>query len=256
MSTEQLVELDALTFAQAFRAVSLIKSTDEARPALNAVCCEIYDDGVRLTSTDSYALLTVWVPTTGNRGQDEGPDMFELPSETVVVRDIDGVLGKLCRHAESDAKLLLRASAEPPPITLRTGHAPPKASSGQQVIDGLDGVVCTLEYGRVIKASAPLYEGDYPPYRRLFGLGTPAATDRIQLNAAILGRVCTAAGIIGETLRWDLNGTNSAMLFTVDAVGIDDTADGLAKSKPGARGLIMPIRMRESHPFLAEPTPS
>lgn len=247
---EQYLELDALTFAQAYRAAATIRSTDEARPLINAIACEIYGDGVRLVATDSYALITVWVPKLGLDGYAEAPDLMELPDDTVIMCDPHGVHGKLCRHVESDAKLLLRSTMEPPPVTLRTGHAPAKSSAGQAVLDGLDGLCATLEYGREIRATAPLFEADaWLPYRTLFKASS-VSTEAVQLNTSVLGRVVSAAGMVGDSIRWDMQGPNGAILWTVDPCETEDNAGGLAKSKPGAQGLIMPIRVRESVPYL------
>lgn len=96
-------------FSRAWLAVSMAASQDEAQAALFRVTCvERFDDGVRLTSTDSYWTATGWVGDLLDP-DDVGsvaapPEVDELPERVVSVVDhelrIRGLMAFIARRTK------------------------------------------------------------------------------------------------------------------------------------------------------------
>lgn len=241
---------DALEFTRAYRAAQIISSTDESRPALTGVHVEIFHQvGARMVATDSYALIITWAGwagTTTDLLREPEPDIDEAPDWAVTILDDDGVLAKVVAVITKHATALLKSGLEPPTLELTIADKPEHT---QGCFDGLTPVVAQLRYGPVVDAAGGIYEGEFPPWRGLV-VDTGRArggTDAIQLTAGILGRVCSAAQLMGETIRWDFTGRNKPVAFTVEPV--DDENDNpyksRARSKAGCHGLLMPVHMRD-----------
>ncbi|HWI05656.1 MAG TPA: hypothetical protein VNT52_17750, partial [Acidimicrobiales bacterium] len=172
---------DAAWLARAWLSVAEASSKDTARPALNrTVCVEFYDDGVRLVATDSYMLLTAWVPTFEHTSTTEvppsEPDDDELPGEVVVAIDEDGRAKGLFTY------LLALANGKDKPevlVKLAVG-ASPETSLG--MFDGLAGDVLTIAAEDREALLLAVYEGEFPRWRPLVGKFHAAMTPVLALN--------------------------------------------------------------------------
>lgn len=247
-----VARFDALEFTRAYRSAQIITSDDESRPALTGVYVEIFDGvGARMVATDSYALIITWAGwagTTTDLLREQEPDLDEAPDWAVTILDNEGVLAKVVAVITKHATAFLKAGLEPPTLELTIADKP---EITQGCFDGLTPVVAQLRYGPVVDAAGAIYEGEYPPWRTLVrdtgrdrGRG---GTDAIQLTAGILGRVCSAAQIMGETIRWDFTGRNKPVAFTVEPVDDENTNEwkARARSKAGCHGLLIPVHMRD-----------
>jgi hypothetical protein len=229
MTHEHHLVFDPVAFAHAYAACRVLASTDDARPALMGTHVEVFDDGVRLVATDSYALITTWV---GYRGTDGAapPPLGEMPGDRFTLTGGD-LLGQVAKHAKKDAAALAREGLQTPAMTLRTGV---KASEG--TLAGLAQPVGNLSYAGELLATTPLLEGDYPDWRRL-AARDPSAAETVTLSTELLRRVATAAALVGNVTRLDTAGELGSLRWVVDAMW-----DNGEIVKPGALILMMPVR--------------
>ena len=204
---------DAAWLARAWLSVAEASSKDTARPALNrTVCVEFYDDGVRLVATDSYMLLTAWVPTFEHTSTTEvppsEPDDDELPGEVVVAIDEDGRAKGLFTY------LLALANGKDKPevlVKLAVG-ASPETSLG--MFDGLAGDVLTIAAEDREALLLAVYEGEFPRWRPLvgkfhaamrsatFGVGSSTGAGSVITGSSETSQFATSAG---EPRRWTIS---------------------------------------------------
>lgn len=230
MIPRETLTFDAGWLARGWLSVAEASSKDKGRPALNrTVCVEFYDDGVRLVATDSYMLLTTWVPCFEKTSDAETPDytpapIGELPNATVVAIDEDG------RAKGLFAYLLSLTNAEGAPeilVTLVTGSSP-ETSLG--MFDGMTGDCLTIAADDREALLLDLYDGDYPTWRPLVGQFRQAMTTTLALNPDIIGRVVKMAKASAAlSLDWHFGGPDR--VAKVEVVG-----------RPNITGLVMPMR--------------
>ena len=241
MTVAHVRDFDTVRMGRALRACWSIAPDAPDRPALHkAVTVEWFDHGIRLLATDSCALIACWV---GDKMDEPEPDIGELPSATAVINDNDGVLLKVCAHAVRDAEALLKDANEVAKLTLtiRVNEAPP---SNQLAFDGLGTSTATIEYGRVIKGTADVYEGQPVTWRQLAGMKA-ASTDTIALNASVLGAVVAAAKLCGGIIRFDPSGRTGIIRWAVDPQKTGDDHEGLLYDRARTWGYLMPVRLME-----------
>lgn len=84
--------LDGVTFAKAWKAVSIATADNDARPLLCGVEVSEYPDGVMLAATDSFLLLWAWVPYDPTTPM---PPLSDKAHTSWVVRDADNLADAL-----------------------------------------------------------------------------------------------------------------------------------------------------------------
>jgi hypothetical protein len=212
--------------ARRWLSVSVAAATDKDRPALyKTVCVEVFEGrGARLTSTDSYLLLTTWVPLVDERGS-EPPTLDEAPDVTVVAIDPDYRAAGLLRYAlQLDAR-----DEEAAPLELKLGvgivH---EADAG--TFEGMEPRWVTLEVPSMERVQLPIYEGAYPSWRVIESAFTAQRTTGVALNPEILGRLGPLAKYWPlAALLWHFGGEEKLARLELDVV-------------PPIDGLVMPIR--------------
>lgn len=227
----ETLTFDAGWLARGWLSVAEASSKDKARPALNrTVCVEFHADGVRLVATDSYMLLTTWVPCFEKTSMGEtpppGPGLDEAPYSTVVAIDEDGRAKGLFAYL-----LGLTEAKGAPEILVRLTEGPAPESTGPALVfDSLAGDCLTIAADDREALILGLYDGDYPTWRPLVGRFHGAMTPTLALNPDILGRVVKMAKVGGaDHIGWAFGGTIGPARVTVEG-------------SPPITGLVMPVR--------------
>ncbi len=227
----ETLTFDAGWLARAWLAVAEASSKDKARPALNrTVCVEFFTDGVRLVATDSYMLLTAWVPrfekTNGEDAAPPAPELDEAPYSTVVAIDEDGRAKGLFAYL-----LGLTEGKDHPEVLVRLTEGPaPETTGPALVFDSLNGDCLTIAADDREALILGLYDGGYPTWRNVLSSFSPQRPRALALSPDILGRVVKAAKAGGATeLHWWFGGANKASKVEIEG-------------RPNVVGLIMPLR--------------
>lgn len=224
---------DARTLARGWLSVAVASSADKDRPALHrTVSVEQYEGGLRLAATDSYVLLTSWVPSI-DYDLDAGPDFDEAPLATAIVEDPHGRAKGFLGYALTLVAEAARDDyAEPIEITVRLGVRP-DADEEQDagILPGLSATYFVLELPDVERLKLTTYEGEFPSWRRLVSVFEARSTKTIALNPEIVGRLAKLGKIQpGALLGFEWGGAERA--GRVELVNGD----------PYVEGLVMPCR--------------
>ena len=217
---------DAKLFARAWLSVDLASGKDEKRPALDhTVCLEVYPEGVRLVATDSYMLLSAWVPSIDRPEPGADPGLDDVPVSVAVAQDVHGRARSLCQH------LLAITSKEDAPdeeVSLRFGGDAKRR--GQ--LDGFESTYFMIDHPDHERVQLEVYEGEFPSWRRLVHGFRPVRTDVVALNPDLVGRLAKLGKIHNYApLRWRFGGVDKAAHISVET-------DDLTVS-----GIVMPVRV-------------
>lgn len=214
------------TLAKGWRSVALAASSDKDRPLLCGVLVEQYPEGVRLVATDSYMLLTSWVPNLeAERDLKPEPGLDESPIATAVVLDPHGRGKGLLAHAQQ-----LAADEAIDEIRLDLGVVAVEDPNAPEFA-GMEPRWCVIEVSERERVKLRLCEGEYPTWRSLMVGRDPIATERVALNPDLLARLAKLGKIQAET-RLGLSFTGQDKPVAVD----------LIDSHPFVSGLAMPCR--------------
>lgn len=238
------IKFPAGPFAQAWLSVAIASSPDKDRPALHrTVLIEQFAEGCRLVATDSYVLLTAWVPDDRHEFATE-PALDEAPLAVGVARDPHGrgkgFMAHLLNLARSEETKL-----DPPEIDVRLGVTDPeRANAG--TFEGMEAEFIVVEYPDHERLILPAYEGEYPNWRSVVPGFSPVTTEAIALNPEIVGRLAKLGKLNGEDnpLVWRFGGPDKMAQVEV------------AHSDPFVHGVVMPVRwdFDANRPRVDEPT--
>lgn len=231
----QSLTFDAGLLARGWLAAYLATGNDEAVPALyRSVLVEVYDDGVRLTSSDRIMLLSAWVPVFKDGGylQEEPPGIDVAPNHVSIARDVDlrakALLGYLRRVAAKAAKDELPK----PTVDLHVGVE--AEDLGEEVaFPGMELEQVVLDFPGRERVALPTVNSNFPDYRKLLAEHRAKRTDKIVLGVENSVRVGQAAKILGQHVRYSFSGATGAI-----SVDIGDVA-------PLVHGIVMPVRRGE-----------
>ena len=221
---------DAGVLARGWLATTLAAGNDEEVPVLyKTLLVEAYDDGVRLTATDRYMLLTAWLPTIDadperERGLDEAPD------ETVIVRDPDGRGRALLSYLRKAAAKAAKDEMPAPRVVLRLNE--PVDDGEEPGFPGMELRQVVIDYPDHEKLALPIVQGDYPSYRTILVTHKPEARQEFALAGEYLARAGQVGKIIGGFVRCIVGAERSMVAVEVSS----DLA-------PTVRGGIMPIAL-------------
>lgn len=222
------MEFPAEPLACGWLSVALASAKDKDRPQLNrTVCVELYPDGARLSATDSYVVLHVWVPNIEDEFAAE-PEPDEAPMLTAVAMDPYGRGKGFMAHM---LKLARADDAEPFTIKLTVGQLP--ADDGQSpTFDGLEPNHVILEVPDHEKITMQVYDGAFPNWRKVLLDVVPEATTGVALDPEIVGRLAKLGPLHGaeRPLVWRWAGDLRPALIEV------------GNSDPFVSGAVMPVR--------------
>jgi hypothetical protein len=224
----------ATDLARGWLSVGHASSKDKDIPALNrTLSLEQYTTGLRITATDSYMILTTFVPAVDYDHRDEpGPD--EVPDAHAVASDAEGrgagFMSFLVKLAGDYAKL----HREMPHVVVRLNVRNMTVGGvGGAQLPGLSPKMVTLEAADLERVDLATYEGQYPPWQGVIEAARTGAepTDRIALHperVAALAKVAKVheTGLVG----WTFGGEDRPA--RVDIIN----------SAPYVHGAVMPVR--------------
>lgn len=219
---------DASYLAQAWLAVALAASNDREDPVLGfAVHIELYPDGVRLTASDRFLLLSTWVPALGARDGEltPAPDEDEAPMIVATARDLhgrgSGLMAYLRKLTKDEDSPLIE-------VRLRVDKAT-DLPDGVMALDGVDAKEVIIEYPGAERITLPVYEGDWPQWRVLLANHHRSKTDVIALHPGRLGALAKLGKMYdGKPILWQFGGRDK--LAKID----------VAESFPYVHGAVMP----------------
>lgn len=216
------LSFDADLLARGWLAVGLASVKDPERPALShTILVEFYEAGVQLVATDGFMLLSAWVPTDLIA---PAPDLDEEPIEVAVVIDTHGRGAGLMAHLRrlaadtEDTGILVAA-------TIRIGDTPPDPMATVE-LEGLASQALIIEHPGHEELALPLYEGEYPHWRKFRATHKAVKTSTIALHPDIIGRLAKLGKLYEGPIVWTFGGPMSAAALEIGPV----------------RGVAMPMR--------------
>lgn len=110
MNPTHAARYPARLLALAWQATRLAAATEKERPVLyRTTALEVFDGrGIRLTSTNTFALLSTFVPTLENLYDPSAtPGLDEAPDGAFVVADVDNRLLGMMRYVSADIRRII-----------------------------------------------------------------------------------------------------------------------------------------------------
>lgn len=190
--------LDAASLAKAWLAVYTASGKETLQPALcRTIHIEQHAHGVRLTATDSYMILTSWVPEVDYE-LDPEPGLDEVPYASATAIDSYGRgvgllahLLRLARADDNDEKELH--------VVLRLNVAwEPSEKTNEIPLEGLEALAVNLEHPNRERVQLEVYEGSYPSWQAILLRQKTVRTEALSLSAWMAGRLSKAAKVYGE----------------------------------------------------------
>jgi hypothetical protein len=218
--------LDAGWFARGWLSVWATASTNKDRPQLyRTVHVEQYPHGLRLTATDSYMLLTAWVPERDFE-LDPPPDVDEVPDVTAVAMDVHGRCGTLLTHL-----LALSEAKDTKDIDLAFRILATTADREIMTFDGMAARAVICDHPDHERVQLDVFDGGVVDWRPLLTRFKPARTTNVALNPLLVGRIAKAAKLHDGAgpIKWWFGGADKAA-----QVEFGDS--------PAISGLVMPTR--------------
>ncbi len=154
------ITVDAATLARGWLSVAQAAATKDRddRPALyRTVCVEQHTHGLRLTSTDTYMILTAWIAEQ-HYEYDPEPGLDEVPYATAVAIDDHG------RGAGLLAYLLSLTKPEDGPknldvvVSLNVPWQSPDTPDDELQLEGFEALAVTMEYPDHEKVQLQVYD--------------------------------------------------------------------------------------------------
>lgn len=221
------ITFDGQQLARGWLSVVIAASKDKARPILSrTVHIEVFDQGVRLISTDSYVLLRAWVTKLYSDAPEPGLD--EAPTRTVIAHDPHGRAKNLLWYL---LNLSRGEDADPIEVDLIPGDTLRDDTAAQAAFDGMAKEWVTIAVPDKERLKLPTIEGDFPDWRPLDAAFQAEPTDGVALSPEIVKRLADLERTAGTTsLLWRFGGAEKAARVDLPNVF------------PRIRGLVMPQR--------------
>jgi len=225
------MEFDAAFLAPAWLSVAVASSKDGARPALDrTVCLEQFEAGMRITATDSYLLLTAWVPALDCEF-DEPPELDERPVATAVAIDRHGRARGLLGHALGLVAEAAKAkTGERFVMQVRLGWVDAVDVDDRVSFAGMDPSFVVLELPDRERVKLRVFEGEFPSWRSILTGFKAKRTGAIALSPERVEQLAHLAKRQAATdpIRFELGGTSKGVRVSVANTTIE--------------GIVMPVR--------------
>lgn len=218
--------------ARRWLSVAVASSKDKSRPALDrTVFLEQYHEGLRITATDSYLLLTTFVPGVDNDSLDPdlpGPD--EIPYAAAVAMDPHGRARGLLGHALGLVAAADQAQGDTEVIqmSVRLGVIDELDEDERDTFLGMDPTWVILELPDRERVKLQTYEGEYPTWRAVLASFKAKRTSGVALSAERMDQLARVAKHQDEALRFEMGGQSNGVRVTAPDALIE--------------GLVMPVR--------------
>lgn len=236
MTPATTLNFDGGILARGWLSAFLAASQDPEQPVLDRTMhLEVYSDGIRLSATDRYMLLSAWIPSLdgfAERALDEAPD------HTLVIRDEDARAKGLMSYLRKLSAKAAKDELPPPEVRIRLGvEAEEGAEPGFPGME-LEQVAVELPGAEALRL--PVVDGTYPAWRTILLAHKPGKVGAVGLNPEILGRFASLGKIHGGFLRCTFSSPKTMALL--------EPAGGLTENPPIIRGGFMPVRLDEGRP--------
>ncbi len=243
MAESESLTFDAGWLARGWLSVAQAAAKDKDRPALSkTVCVEFHGDGVRLIATDSYMLLTAWVPCK-DEGDADPPSIDEAPLRTVVAVDDMGRAKGLFHYLLNLTRPDAGGDEAEIPVTLTVGPAP-EITGPALIFDGAGRDCLTIAAEDREALLLDIYEGEYPNWRPVTHGFVGVGTDIVALAPDLVARLAAMAKLHAPSaLRWSFGG--ELKVARVDVEG-----------RPSITGFVMPVRWTGRDVVGESPTPA
>lgn len=225
------MEFDAGCLAPAWLSVAVASSKDGSRPALDrTVCLEQFETGMRITATDSYMLLTAWVPEL-DHDVDEAADLDEAPVATATAIDRHGRARGLLGHALGlAAEAAKNETGEQIVMQVRLGWVDQVADEDRSSFAGMDPSFVVLELPGRERVKLQVFEGPFPSWRSILTGFKAQRTGAIALSPERTEQLAKLAKRQSSlaAMRFEMGGASKGVRVTVSETTIE--------------GLVMPLR--------------
>lgn len=227
-----MTTFNAGPLARRWLSAAVASSKDKSRPALDrTVYLEQFHEGMRITATDSYLLLTTFVPAIGNDDElPEVPSIDAVPYTSAVAMDPHGRARGLLGHALGLVAEYARADiVDAVEISVRLGVVDELDDAWQAAsFAGMDPAWVVLELPDRERVKLQTFEGEYPEWRRVLSSFRPKRTAGVALSAERMDQLARLAKYQDEALRFELGGESEGVRVTAPDALIE--------------GLVMPVR--------------
>lgn len=217
--------------ARRWLSTAVASSKDKSRPALDrTVCLEQFHEGLRITATDSYLLLTAFVPNLDHWDDDE-PTLDAAPYATAVAIDTHGRARGLLGHALGlAAQAASNDDPEPVELSVRLGVIDELDEDERSTFAGMDPTWVILELPDRERVKLRTYEGDFPNWRTVLGSFSARRTAAVAFSSDRAEQLAKLAKYQGDAqpLRFEFGGESKGVRISV--------TDELIT------GLVMPVR--------------
>lgn len=217
---------DARYLARGWLSVAIAAAKDKDRPQLNrTMSIERFPRGIRLAATDSYVLLTSWVPEIEYPDEPE-PDLDDAPVATAVAMDPHGRAKGFLAH------LLSLASGEDAElIEVELGLGVFSNEDDDPTLGGMEARWVIIDYPDHERLKLSVYEGEFPNWRKaVFGFEA-VSTPAMALDPEIIGRLAKLGQVNGgKPIVWHFGGVGCSARVEV------------GNAEPAVEGLVMPVR--------------
>ena len=224
-----MITLDSAQLARAWLAVYQASGRSKDQPQLcQTVHLDQYPHGLRLASTDSYMLLTAWIPDAYDTLAAE-PGLDEVPFGSATVIDRHGravsLLGYLLGLSKDDDHKGIEVN-----VSLNVPWQPDETDAADLQIDGFEALAVTLEVPDRERLQLEVYEGNYVHWQQILGRQRRTRTEALALAPDVAGRLAKAARFFEHsTLRLWFGGRDKPIQVAFGR-------------EPEVTGLVMPCR--------------
>lgn len=236
-----MITLDARQLAKGWLAIAAATGKDKDRPALcKTIHIDQYDTGVRLVATDTYVLLTCWIPSDEDEYAPE-PDLYDTPMISATAIDRWGRAQSLFTHLRqitSDDEM----KSLDVDVHLNVEWQPEDDVTPR--IDGLEALAVRFQVPDRESLQLEVYDGRYPAWQGILARQHRGRTEHLAIAPWIAGQLAKAGKIFNDTIPVKLwfGGKDKPIMVEFG-------------DQPSIRGLVMPLAWNfdEDRPYEHDP---
>ena len=225
-----MFRFNAWDLARSWASVALAQGDDDARPVLyRTTLIEIFEEGIRLVSTDSYLLLKSWIPNSQHPDAPE-PLIEEVPMDVAICRDLDHRVLALMKYVQK----ITKEDGTDTPILMEFGVGESSASENT-----LEGMAASTVHLRIVNTydesiETPVFEGAFPNWRPLWVSHQWAPASTVGFGAGGILRLGALSKLWDKSvIRFELGGDVGVARIEIEG-----------PSYVNVTGLVMPTGLR------------
>lgn len=225
-----MLRFNAWDLSRSWASVALAQGNDDARPVLyRTTLIEIFDEGIRLVSTDTYVLLKSWIANTDHPDAAE-PLMEEVPRDVAICRDLDHRVLALMKYVQK----ITKEDGTDTPVTMEFA-----VGESSDAGNTLEGMAASTVHLRIVQnydesIETPVFEGTFPNWRPLWAAHEWAPASTLGFGADGILRLGALSKLWDKSvIRFELGGNVGVARIIVEG-----------PSYVNVTGLVMPTGMR------------